>query len=88
MIIVVAPLALGSALVWELTSRLSASRVSTLFVIPVACGLLDGHRPGAGSCSMARRIVIMGGVAAGAKAGTRTRRLDEDAETIVFEKSG
>ncbi|HUU84238.1 MAG TPA: FAD-dependent oxidoreductase, partial [Phycisphaerae bacterium] len=37
---------------------------------------------------MARRILIVGGVAAGASAATRARRLDEHAEIIVFEKSG
>lgn len=37
---------------------------------------------------MARRIVIVGGVGAGASAATRARRLDERAEIIVFEKSG
>lgn len=37
---------------------------------------------------MARRILIVGGVAAGASAATRARRLDERAEIIVFEKSG
>ncbi|MHC4610857.1 MAG: FAD-dependent oxidoreductase [Planctomycetota bacterium] len=37
---------------------------------------------------MSRRILIVGGVAAGASAATRARRLDEDAEIVVFEKSG
>jgi NADPH-dependent 2,4-dienoyl-CoA reductase/sulfur reductase-like enzyme/rhodanese-related sulfurtransferase len=34
------------------------------------------------------RIVIVGGVAGGMSAATRMRRLDADAEIIVFEKSG
>ncbi len=34
------------------------------------------------------RVVIVGGVAGGMSAATRMRRLDEDAEIIVFEKSG
>ena len=37
---------------------------------------------------MSRRIVIVGGVAAGASAATRARRLDEEAEILIFEKSG
>ncbi|UCG32246.1 MAG: FAD-dependent oxidoreductase [Phycisphaerales bacterium] len=34
------------------------------------------------------RIVIVGGVAAGASAATRARRLNEQAEIVVFEKGG
>ena len=34
------------------------------------------------------KVVIVGGVAGGASAAARIRRLDEDAEIIVFEKSG
>lgn len=37
---------------------------------------------------MKRRIVIVGGVAAGASAATRARRMDPSAEIVVFEKSG
>lgn len=37
---------------------------------------------------MKRRIVIVGGVAAGASAATRARRLNADAEIVVFEKGG
>jgi len=37
---------------------------------------------------MLRRILIVGGVAAGASAATRARRLDEQAEIVIFEKSG
>ncbi len=37
---------------------------------------------------MSKRIVIVGGVAAGASAATRARRLDERAEIVIFEKSG
>jgi len=37
---------------------------------------------------MGRRIVIVGGVGAGASAATRARRLDEQAEITFFEKSG
>lgn len=37
---------------------------------------------------MSRRIVIVGGVAAGASAATRARRLDEQAEIVIFEQSG
>ncbi len=37
---------------------------------------------------MSRRILIVGGVAAGANAATRARRLDETAEIVIFEKSG
>jgi len=37
---------------------------------------------------MGRRIVIVGGVGAGASAATRARRLDEQAEITIFEKSG
>ena len=34
------------------------------------------------------RVVIAGGVAGGASAAARIRRLDESAEIIVFEKTG
>ena len=34
------------------------------------------------------KIVIVGGVAGGATAAARIRRLDEEAEIIVFERSG
>lgn len=34
----------------------------------------------------ARRIVVVGGVAAGASAATKARRTDEDAEIIIFER--
>ena len=34
------------------------------------------------------KIVIIGGVAGGATAAARIRRLDEQAQIIVFEKSG
>lgn len=34
------------------------------------------------------RVVIIGGVAGGASAATRIRRLDEEAEIIIYEKSG
>lgn len=37
---------------------------------------------------MVKRIVIIGGVAGGMSAATRLRRLDNDAEIIVLEKSG
>lgn len=37
---------------------------------------------------MSTKVVIVGGVAGGATAATRIRRLDEDAEIIVFERSG
>ena len=37
---------------------------------------------------MALKLVIVGGVAAGAAAATRARRLDEQAEIVIFEKSG
>lgn len=37
---------------------------------------------------MNRKIVIVGGVAGGATAAARIRRLDEEAEIIVFERSG
>jgi NADPH-dependent 2,4-dienoyl-CoA reductase/sulfur reductase-like enzyme len=37
---------------------------------------------------MARKIIIVGGVAGGASAATRLRRLDENAEVIIFEKGG
>ena len=36
----------------------------------------------------AKRVVIIGGVAGGMSAATRLRRLDNDAEIIVLEKSG
>lgn len=35
---------------------------------------------------MSQKVVIVGGVAGGASAATRLRRLDEDAEIIIFEK--
>ena len=35
-----------------------------------------------------KKIVIVGGVAGGMSAATRLRRLDENAEIIVIEKSG
>ena len=34
------------------------------------------------------KVVIVGGVAGGATATARLRRLDENAEIVVFEKSG
>ena len=34
------------------------------------------------------KVVIVGGVAGGATAAARIRRLDEKAEIIIFEKSG
>ena len=34
------------------------------------------------------KVVIVGGVAGGATAAARIRRLDEQAEIIVFERSG
>lgn len=34
------------------------------------------------------KVVIVGGVAGGASAAARLRRLDETAEIIIFEKSG
>ena len=34
------------------------------------------------------KVVIIGGVAGGMSAATRLRRLDNDAEIIVIEKSG
>ena len=34
------------------------------------------------------KVVIVGGVAAGATAAARIRRLDENAEIVVFERSG
>lgn len=37
---------------------------------------------------MSRKILIVGGVAGGASCAARLRRLDEEAEIIVFEKSG
>ncbi len=37
---------------------------------------------------MGLRVLIVGGVAAGASAATRARRLDYDAEIIIFERSG
>jgi NADPH-dependent 2,4-dienoyl-CoA reductase/sulfur reductase-like enzyme/rhodanese-related sulfurtransferase len=37
---------------------------------------------------MKRRILIVGGVAAGASAATRARRLNEDAEIVIFERGG
>jgi NADPH-dependent 2,4-dienoyl-CoA reductase/sulfur reductase-like enzyme/rhodanese-related sulfurtransferase len=37
---------------------------------------------------MPTKFVVVGGVAAGASAATRARRLDENAEIVVFEKSG
>lgn len=35
---------------------------------------------------MIKKIVVIGGVAGGASATTRIRRLDEQAEIIMFEK--
>ncbi len=34
------------------------------------------------------RVIIVGGVAGGASAAARLRRLDEGAEIIIFERSG
>ena len=34
------------------------------------------------------KVVIVGGVAGGASAAARIRRLDEDAQIVIFEKSG
>ena len=34
------------------------------------------------------KVVIIGGVAGGATAAARIRRLDENAEIIIFERSG
>ena len=38
------------------------------------------------SASQAKRILVVGGVAAGASAATRARRLDPQAEIVIFEK--
>lgn len=38
------------------------------------------------SASRAKRILVVGGVAAGASAATRARRLDPQAEIVIFEK--
>ena len=35
---------------------------------------------------MSKRILVVGGVAGGASSAARIRRLDEDAEIIMFEK--
>ena len=35
---------------------------------------------------MSKKILIIGGVAGGASAATRVRRLDEDSEIIMFER--
>ena len=35
-----------------------------------------------------KKIIIVGGVAGGATAAARIRRLDEDAQIVVFERSG
>ena len=37
---------------------------------------------------MSKKILIVGGVAGGATAAARIRRLDETAEVIIFERSG
>ena len=37
---------------------------------------------------MSKKTVIVGGVAGGATAAARIRRLDEEAEIVVFERSG
>ena len=37
---------------------------------------------------MSKKTVIIGGVAGGATAAARIRRLDEQAEIVVFERSG
>ena len=37
---------------------------------------------------MGKKIVIVGGVAGGATAAARLRRLDESAEITVFERTG
>ena len=37
---------------------------------------------------MSKKIVIVGGIAGGATAAARIRRLDEEAEIVVFERSG
>ena len=34
------------------------------------------------------KVIIVGGVAGGATAAARIRRLDEDAEVVIFERSG
>ncbi len=39
-----------------------------------------------GECKMTRKIVIIGGVAGGATAATRLRRLNENDEIVLFEK--
>jgi Pyridine nucleotide-disulphide oxidoreductase. len=41
-----------------------------------------------GSNTPAKKIVIIGGVAGGMSAAARARRLSEDSEIIVFERSG
>ena len=37
---------------------------------------------------MSKKVLIVGGVAGGATAAARIRRLDEQAEVIIFERSG
>ncbi len=44
--------------------------------------------PGSGRAEAARRVVVVGGVAAGMSAATRLRRLDERAHITVVERSG
>lgn len=55
-----------------------------------AGGAMPGARPGdpAGGRARRQKVLIVGGVAGGASAAARLRRLDEHAEIILFERGG
>ena len=61
----------------------------TFFCQASDLGGLAGHRgPLESERSFAMKVVIIGGVAGGATAAARLRRLDETAEIVVLERTG
>jgi CoA-disulfide reductase len=52
-------------------------------VINYGSEIIDGKME---ECSMSKKVLIVGGVAGGASAAARLRRLDESAEIIMFER--
>jgi NADPH-dependent 2,4-dienoyl-CoA reductase/sulfur reductase-like enzyme/rhodanese-related sulfurtransferase/nitrogen-specific signal transduction histidine kinase len=67
----------------------TAGGVKALLVLPCSPPRADGREAGSAARSARRisqRVVVVGGVSAGAKAAARIARLDPDAEVTVVEK--